>query len=154
MWRSKINVDSFRKLNRVVTCRALSTTSALFDSVPHKNKSCVWSQSRDMVTYIPSCHSLVLKQPQTSFRYVQIETTPNMGEHTASKNTSITIKILKMGIFATLSCSGLCMNVKIASHIQIHTFSYWGDENFAATKLLLFQHTYTRICSNKTQSHL
>ena len=72
-----------------------------------KKISCVWSQSRHMVTYIvcafecvlsllrsdsqqDSFHSHVFAQPPT-FRHVYIETTVNMGEHIARRSTFITI---------------------------------------------------------------
>ena len=39
-------------MERVVTCCMLSTTYEHFELVQHKNKSCVWSRSREMDTYI------------------------------------------------------------------------------------------------------
>ena len=72
-----------------------------------KNNSCLWSRSRDIVTYIvctlesflshlrpdsqlDSFHSLTLALLQT-FHHVQIETTTNMGERTTGGDTLIAI---------------------------------------------------------------
>ena len=71
----------------------------------------------------------------------------NMGENTTSKNIFITI--MKLLYLPHPQCSGLCMNVKMASHIEIHTFSKRLSEYFAALYFLVFQHTYAQICSNK-----
>ena len=74
-------------MDRVVTCRVISTTSVLFDFVPRKNKSCVLSRSCDLLSAplkalsllrpdseLDSFDSHLREQPQP-FRYQQIETT-------------------------------------------------------------------------------
>ena len=119
-----------------------------------KNKSRIGSRSRDMVAYIfyafDSFLSLTLwhpagqlslskrlAQPQT-FRHVLIETTANMGEHTASKNV---FSAITKWIYWP---SSHVLDVKIASHIQTH--AHVAVNTFVSRANI---HSYTHIYVSK-----
>ena len=39
-------------MNRIVTCRCFQLRPHISEIAPRKNRSCIWSRSHDMVTYI------------------------------------------------------------------------------------------------------
>ena len=147
----------------------LSTMSVCFEFVPWKNKSCVWSQSRDMDSYIfhafrnnflfcsvnlsltaftltLSFSALPSERPTAPDNSKQLDrNTTAKHERTYSlRNVLVLMKLVHLISFNTLNFPWTLRS----PHTYRHTFSLWPDTYFTAMYFLVFTHTYPhiRIC--------
>ena len=142
----------------------LSTTSAHSEFVPRKNKSCIWSQSRDMVTYIVSTFESFLSRsdyhPDSSITRARTAsdispritsgTQPEMG---ASKNTCLVLMKLvhlshfKMVNFRWTSKSPHTFRYTCLVSGQTNTSLLWtlSFHNFRTHRYIRTKHMHIRI---------
>ena len=104
----------------------LSITFTCFEFIPHKNKSWVWGQSRNMDTYIYFTLSKTLSQLDSfvSLTLILIAfalVLSSSQQVIQSSQQNYVHCYYELGIFASLQYSKLCMVIKITS--QIHMFS-------------------------------
>ena len=134
-------------------------TSARFEFLPRKNKSCVWSRSRDIVIYIfhafrnnyifcffALSHSVLSSERPTAPNNSTVSDTEL--NHGRTYGYRKHVSHIEIGMYIIIQTNPFFSDFNIASHIQIHTFIQRAEAYFTAMYFLIFTHTYTHVSRN------